>query len=278
MWPVPAPSTDSALDVFVTCANAQDDPPRTGLLSVAQNVAECAAALETAMARGDRVFDPDDFVIPLATTLEMSNLYDQQFAATRGAARTVYNLIRSAADLCPACGVGDVTQVDHYLPKSKFPALAVAPVNLTPICGPCNTRKRARFGRRLEETAIHPYFDDYASIRWLVAQVEQRPEPHIEFAVDSALPTPTKERVDEHLQRFELPRYYGKLSARAIAQAARHFRTILTNGGAEAVTAELRTRESSARAASVNSHEAATWAAGAESEWFCNGGFEEFVA
>lgn len=44
--------------------------------------------------------------------------------------------------VCPAC-LGQLqlnkAQLDHYFPKSLFPALSVQPFNLVPICSECNT-------------------------------------------------------------------------------------------------------------------------------------------
>lgn len=45
--------------------------------------------------------------------------------------------------LCYKCNC-IATQVDHVLPKSKFPELAKSLDNLRPICWPCNSRKAAR--------------------------------------------------------------------------------------------------------------------------------------
>ncbi|WP_374187309.1 hypothetical protein ACEPPU_14540 [Priestia aryabhattai] len=50
------------------------------------------------------------------------------------------NLIVSL--VCPAC-LGDLNlskaQLDHYFPKSLYPALIIQPYNLVPICSDCNT-------------------------------------------------------------------------------------------------------------------------------------------
>jgi 5-methylcytosine-specific restriction endonuclease McrA len=43
-------------------------------------------------------------------------------------------------DTCYVCG-GKATQVDHLLPKSKYPELALSLENLKPICWPCNREK-----------------------------------------------------------------------------------------------------------------------------------------
>lgn len=67
--------------------------------------------------------------------------------------------------VCPMCDgtLGDA-EVDHFLPKSQFPLLAVHPMNLVPICQTCNgsRRKSQRVPLREGETDpamewFHPY-------------------------------------------------------------------------------------------------------------------------
>lgn len=42
---------------------------------------------------------------------------------------------------CPLCRQGTVYQLDHFMPKSLFPALCVDPLNLVPVCERCNLIK-----------------------------------------------------------------------------------------------------------------------------------------
>ena len=46
-------------------------------------------------------------------------------------------------------------QLDHFLPKSKYPLLALSFYNLIPVCPECNRIKRD------EVLDIHPYNDDF---------------------------------------------------------------------------------------------------------------------
>ena len=45
---------------------------------------------------------------------------------------------------CPFCGVGRVSTLDHYLPKTKYPTYAVTPVNLVACCAECNKKRKNR--------------------------------------------------------------------------------------------------------------------------------------
>ena len=46
---------------------------------------------------------------------------------------------------CPFCGIGTVSTLDHYLPKSKYPALAITPKNMIPACRDCNWERKGHF-------------------------------------------------------------------------------------------------------------------------------------
>lgn len=45
--------------------------------------------------------------------------------------------------ICYMCQC-EATQVDHVLPKSKYPHLALDLTNLKPICWPCNRKKNTQ--------------------------------------------------------------------------------------------------------------------------------------
>jgi len=63
--------------------------------------------------------------------------------------------------VCPFCD-GDMNgpQVDHWLPKSKYPALSCHPKNLVPVCYRCNSRECK--GEQCPITpANHRPFDDW---------------------------------------------------------------------------------------------------------------------
>jgi 5-methylcytosine-specific restriction endonuclease McrA len=73
---------------------------------------------------------------------------------------------QSCSTLCQYCLIGEVDDVDHYVPKSAFPEFAVLPRNLVPVCPKCNRLKgeawvtngaRDIFSLYYEETPALPY-------------------------------------------------------------------------------------------------------------------------
>lgn len=69
---------------------------------------------------------------------------------------------------CPYCSIAQPDTLDHYMPESKFKALAVCRMNLVPMCGRCNNYKLAK----PYEKFIHCYYEPLpATVPFLVAKV-----------------------------------------------------------------------------------------------------------
>ena len=62
---------------------------------------------------------------------------------------------------CPCCGEdGAPGTLDHYLPKDKFPELAICLANLTPMCDRCQREKSVEYASVAgQRKFIHPYFE-----------------------------------------------------------------------------------------------------------------------
>jgi len=69
---------------------------------------------------------------------------------------------------CPYCSIGQPNTLDHYMPESKYKALAVCRMNLVPMCGVCNNYK----GTKPYKKFIHCYYDVFPTLSpFLVATV-----------------------------------------------------------------------------------------------------------
>jgi hypothetical protein len=93
----------------------------------------------------------------------MEKMYSNRFSNSKyNSQYEYYQKIRSAEKCCPYCNfyTRKVRQLDHYLPKTKFPALAIAVNNLVPICKDCNEEKKAHYSIKKTEQLIHPYYDE----------------------------------------------------------------------------------------------------------------------
>lgn len=122
--------------------------------------------------------DPDtiptaDNVGGVVSKAEMLDIYESKFV--KGTGRPYYDKYMSLPTngKCPFCGIGTVSTLDHYLPKSKYPALAITPKNMIPACRDCNLGKKRTFSpQNSEEEPLHPYFDDVEQDIWLSVRFE----------------------------------------------------------------------------------------------------------
>lgn len=91
----------------------------------------------------------------------MKKMYSERFAnKSYENIYKYYSEIRASQKVCPYCNyfTREVKQLDHFLPKSKFPSLAITVKNLVPICKECNELKGDHFSRNILEQFINPYY------------------------------------------------------------------------------------------------------------------------
>lgn len=65
---------------------------------------------------------------------------------------------------CPMCGFGEVSTLDHHLPRTAFPEFAILALNLVPACGRCNQLKGTHVGLEPGLQFLHPFFDSLAVV------------------------------------------------------------------------------------------------------------------
>jgi 5-methylcytosine-specific restriction endonuclease McrA len=154
------------------------------------------------------------------TKQHFKELYTTYMVSANGDSRKIYDSILVAAGgLCPYCGgLGHVNTLDHYLPKSIFPAYSVLPANLVPSCRDCNSGKGAAFALLDTSQTLHPYLDDgrFFDQRWIVASVRQTNPIEVEFTCrpPAAWSDLDKSRVEAHFDSFNL-RYRFRIAAAA---------------------------------------------------------------
>jgi len=214
--------------------------------------------------------------VGVVTKKEMEAVYDGRMV--RGPGRKYYADILDLCDddICPLCGLRFVDTLDHYLPKSRFPALAVAPKNLLPACSPCNLKKRTTVPKCVNEQCIHPYYDNIDAEEWLTASLEKLQTPVV--ALFNVTPPPswdsvTQQRVKHHFKELALGRLYSIAAAGDIVGNKHEFTRLRNSlGGAASVKKYLLDQETTRRAARRNSWQAALYKALAADVWFCNAG------
>ncbi|EJB8411835.1 HNH endonuclease [Acinetobacter baumannii] len=113
--------------------------------------------------------------ISLITKDHYIHLYETYFVPeTKIETRKIYDAILNAAkEECPFCGgLGVPKNLDHFLPKTKFPQFSVFPINLIPACLDCNLdSKKVSYATSEDEQTIHPYLDksNFFNEQWITA-------------------------------------------------------------------------------------------------------------
>lgn len=215
-----------------------------------------------------------DFDIAGLDGADMVALYDNQFSDRRGTA-AIRDSIKNAAinALCPYCGEGYASELDHFLPKTVFAGTTVHPANLIPCCGDCNFAKRDYTPNQNAPAVLHPYFDDAVfNTPWLSARLDRGAldTPKLTFVVELRQPNVQLEaRLNQHVKIFKLQKRFRAWAA----QQLNNFAVLLASDegqsmGLEQAQLHLRRNAISLSGGRVNSWERATYTAMAESHWY----------
>lgn len=186
MWAVERPQFDAG-DTYNTCINrVKNRELRDRLRSVRRTIVADAAEYEArANSQTLNLIAVTNSVAGVVTADEMVRVYDQRMAGKKGPGRAIYDAIKllPKGDRCPFCDQRNISTLDHILPKTLYPSLAVTPLNLAGACMECNKAKLDIAPTTQEEVVLHPYFDDLMDDQWLVAEVVQQNPCAIVFDV-----------------------------------------------------------------------------------------------
>lgn len=269
-----------AKDVFKLCiSRVKNASLKTRLLSIESVVESESAAFDLA-AQQERLHTiaRSTLIGGVVPKVEMMKVYTARMAKGSQPGRPIYDRIRNACVLnrCPLCDVGFVTTLDHHLPKSEYPVLAVTPTNLVPSCTWCQDAKDDFYPATQDGQTFHPYFDDFETDVWLKAVVvEGRPAA---FEYEVGAPDHWSEmkaaRARAHLRTFRLGELYTSNAGQEVVVLRHQLEKLYSAGGKVAVEAYLAGEVSTHRAARLNSWQSAMYAAALDSDWYCNGGFD----
>ncbi|MDR5770108.1 MULTISPECIES: hypothetical protein [unclassified Caballeronia] len=269
--------TFAPVDVLSTCVSGVTDAGlverleavKATLLSTADNYDQRARASELHLV--PRVAQVGD-----VAKAELEKLYDGHMSPAKSAARKYYDVLRSAAPhrKCPLCGIGVVSALDHHLPKSKYPDLAVCPYNLVPICDFCNKAKLSSYPKEAGQQTIHPYYDDFTQEQWICARLDIEGPPALTFYVS---PPPhwdeiRRLRAQRHFDIVKLGLSYTSNANEDMSSLRGHLESIENREGAAGVLAHLRD-ECNRYIERLNSWQHVMYQTLANHAWFVAGGF-----
>lgn len=142
-------------------------------------------------------------------------------AMKRLLATMVESLPEADADLCPYCNLNQNPDLDHYLPKDKFPEFSLHGSNLIPICPQCNRKKRTTVKTRQgARYFLHAAFEPSIDQPILEASIDySSPVPTVTYRIDDkgALPAPELQIVERHFTKLGLADRYRKRANGALS-------------------------------------------------------------
>lgn len=138
------------------------------------------------------------------------DLYKNKFTRQSAKAYEYYKRIRESIKYCPYCNFPrrDASELDHYLPKSKFPILTFTVGNLVPICPYCNKKKLSYFSFKSEEMLVHPYFDEFIAepLKYIACEILNKLKIDFHFYIKKKEEWNMEEfkKVEFHFQMLKL--------------------------------------------------------------------------
>lgn len=278
MWKIAKPNV-SALDCFNTCIGGiRSAELKARMEAVCNEITAAEAAFDHAASSTDlHLIGGSASVGGVVTTQEMKETYDQRMAKGGSRGRVIYDQLMIAAkgDLCPFCGHRNVSTLDHCLTKSEHPALAVTPINLVPSCKDCNHSKGSPQLNGKTDQLLNAYYDDIEADLWLHAEIVQGSPAGARYIMvpNAHWDAVTAQRVQNHFDTLKLAKLYASQAGRQLQNMRGALGEIYDAAGRDAIREDLLRRHRSCSQVQINSWEAALYAAGAVSDWYCDGGF-----
>lgn len=265
-------------DVFDACIRGVDDPVLAGRFNQARTaVLAIFAAYEInasqhqlfSLAASDRG-NGNQQVLAGMNKNEFVDLYST-YMVKKPAGRHYYDQLMTLAPLgkCPYCGFGQVSTLDHFLSKSRYPAFSVLHSNLVPSCADCNKGKGAPVVTG-DNQILNPYFEDSVieSDPWLFAEAI----PSTPIAIRYFIRPPAGwqpdlvQRLSNYFHDLGLARRFSIEAATEVTQVREYLDAA---GAAPAVQrAHLETVARVERRNRTNSWKAALYEALAQAPWF----------
>ena len=269
-----------AQNTFIRCTSkVRNDDLKIRLTSIKKHIAE-AAALYKIRAQNEELhlIAQSEDVAGIVTKKEMVDVYEGRMVRKGSPGRSIYNALKSLPDhgICPFCDHGQVSTLDHILPKTAFPELAVTPDNLVGACKDCNTEKLATAPTKAENAPLHPYFDNISHERWLGAQVIEGKVAAVVFHVAyiDVWSEQLNARIKNQFELLDLGLLYASQAAREISVQRLNLTRTFNVLGENGVHKELHYQYRNWEDYGLNCWQAVTYRALSDSDWYCSGGFK----
>lgn len=259
---LPKPLSDTnAEEIFEECVSAYRDKTKSAALLKCKDLVRLDSELYDKTIPGKiEQFQQSSLPDDVAKN-DMIKVYTNKFVAEKSPGRKYYNIIREQAKLniCPICGIRPVKNLDHYLPKAKYPTLSVTPNNLIPSCRDCNMDKRDYESCDSQNIPVHLYFDDIPNEPWLHVTVGDNLEILYYISCSNTVDEGVRRRLEKHLEFYNLHELYSSHASSQIADSINMWKKVIFQSGEQALKLSLVDECESAETNDLNSWKSALY-------------------
>lgn len=141
--------------------------------------------------------------------------------------------------LCALCGRNDVSTIDHFLPKERFPEYSILIDNLIAACPRCNQKKRDGIGEP-GRRYIYPTPSPSLPLPLLTCVVTvEAGATYFDFEGNGGLSSEVRECVEFHLDTLELRDSFSTGALNELLEKLDLFQEEFALGGTEALLDHL---------------------------------------
>ncbi len=84
---------------------------------------------------------------------------------------------KRVSNTCQNCTIGEVSSLDHFLPKEEFVEFVANPINLFPSCTKCNSKKSVNWRTGGKRSILNLYIDLLPDVQYLFVDIDLCLEP-----------------------------------------------------------------------------------------------------
>lgn len=144
------------IDDISQIVNEKYNPAKTTLVGIRTRILDRYAKYIDLESKGR--------ITPVAFSLDEKNallsLYSSKTKTAKLITDGVLGMVNpNHSDSCLYCGIGEIDQIDHYLPQEHFPEYSILHKNLIPICGTCNEIKGSNIPGQNGKDYLHLIYD-----------------------------------------------------------------------------------------------------------------------
>lgn len=258
-------------NIFKICVNSRQDPVKKRLLLAKKDAINSAVANYDDKMKLQEGHSIKTIINDASENKELNKLYSDKMVS--GPARCFYNkiLMQSKNKDCCFCSYQDPVELDHFLPKTKFPEFSVAPINLVPVCQRCNKAKSDHFPESIENSFIHPYYETCTEDSlWLGASVSFKDNsPIVVYFILDSTNQPLKKRLEFQFSTLYLYKRYSLQTARELTSRKKRWEEAKNCDGIEGVKIDLSQEYVSESQNNQNSWKSALYSSLLSSDEFC---------